>query len=296
MNRTLLKAVELGNGETLGYREREGGNKVLLLVHGNMTSSKHWDVVLDKLDSEYKVYAVDLRGFGVSTYHRPIESLTDFAEDLKLFVDALGVKKFSLLGWSTGGGVAMSFAATYPDYVEKLLLLASLSTRGYPFYKLDQSGQPVERIKSKTEMREDPFRTVPIQAAYDTKNKVFLKGIWNSLIYTQNQPSADQYDEYLEDMCTQRNLVDIYYANNIYNISHQHNGLTEGTGAIDHIQAPTCVLWGENDLVVSKDMTQEIVEDLGEKAELRILTNCGHSPLIDDLDLFLHEVTSFLKK
>lgn len=40
-----LKNVSLANGETLGYREREGGTEHLLLTHRNMTSSKHWDVL-----------------------------------------------------------------------------------------------------------------------------------------------------------------------------------------------------------------------------------------------------------
>lgn len=39
-----LHYVELGNGETMAYREREGGTRPLVLVHGNMTSSVHWDV------------------------------------------------------------------------------------------------------------------------------------------------------------------------------------------------------------------------------------------------------------
>ena len=49
--------------------KREGGEKIVILVHGNMTSSKHWDVLIESLDPKYKVYALDLRGFGESSYH-----------------------------------------------------------------------------------------------------------------------------------------------------------------------------------------------------------------------------------
>ena len=35
----------------IAYRESAGGDKALILIHGNMTSSKHWDVLMDKLDA-----------------------------------------------------------------------------------------------------------------------------------------------------------------------------------------------------------------------------------------------------
>ena len=134
MAQVYLKKVELPNGETLGYREREGGHELVVLVHGNMTSSKHWDILLEQMPEEYKLYALDLRGFGSSTYHQPINSLKEFSDDLKLFVDALQLRDFTLVGWSTGGGVSMQYSADYPEHVKKLVLLASASTRGYPFY------------------------------------------------------------------------------------------------------------------------------------------------------------------
>ena len=62
------KQVDLPNGERISYQEREGGEKKLLLIHGNMTSSKHWDLVIEHLDPSYKVYGIDMRGFG----NRPI--------------------------------------------------------------------------------------------------------------------------------------------------------------------------------------------------------------------------------
>src|SRR5690625_2557204 len=147
-----LKKQKLCNGETLGYRERPGGEEVLLLIHGNQASSLQWEVLFENLDSLYKVYAVDLRGFGTSTYHTAIESMKDFSEDLKLFVDELGLDNFYLMGWSNGGGVAMQFAANYADYVQKLILLASLSTRGYPIYK---SSEAEFRLKTKDEILND---------------------------------------------------------------------------------------------------------------------------------------------
>jgi pimeloyl-ACP methyl ester carboxylesterase len=297
MGKIELKSVHLPNGETLGYRERKGGDKVVLLVHGNMISSKHWDLVFENMDESYKLYAVDLRGQGISTYNRRIDSLKDFSEDLKMFVDELGLQRFSIIGWSMGGGVSMQFASNYPDYVERLVLLASVSTRGYPFYQLDKYGQPIltERLKTKEEIAKDTRRTIPVLTAYKNRDKEFLRQLFNLTMYTHKQPSEERYDAYIDDVLTQRNLLDVYYALNRFNISLQHNGLVEGTGEAGCIHVPTLVIWGENDLVVTKKMQEEIVEDIGKNATFTILPNAGHSPLVDNLEGLLKEVENFLR-
>jgi pimeloyl-ACP methyl ester carboxylesterase len=290
-----IKEVQLTNGETIAYREREGGEKKVLLIHGNMTSSKHWDLVLNNMSEEYKLYALDLRGFGKSSYNKLITSIKDFSDDVKLFVDEIDIKDFAIVGWSTGGAVAMQFAADNPGYCNKLILLASESTRGYPFDGKTGENEEPRRFSSYEDIKRDLIRTIPVQAAYDTNNVDLLKLIWNAVIYTKNQPEPLLYDEYVQDMRTQRNLAEVHHSNNTFNISHHHNGLVEGNGLVDQINVPVLVLRGDRDFVVSAEMTKELVEDLGAKAKFVELKDCGHSPLVDDLPQLLKEMTNFLK-
>ncbi|WP_172799243.1 alpha/beta fold hydrolase [Bacillus sp. FJAT-29814] len=291
-----VKSVELSNGETLYYRERDGGEIKVLLIHGNMTSSKHWDLVLENMDVKYKLYAVDLRGFGLSTYNKQVMSIKDFSDDVKLFVDAIGLNDFAAVGWSTGGAVAMQFAVDYPGYCNKLILLASESTRGYPFVgKLNDTDEP-RRFTTHDEIKRDLMVTLPVQTAYDTNNVELLKLIWNAVIYTHNQPASELYDEYVQDMRTQRNLAEVHHCNNTFNISHHHNGLVAGNGRVDDINVPVLVLYGERDMVVPRAMTMELVEDLGDRATVVELKNCGHSALVDDLPQLLGAMEQFLEK
>lgn len=283
-----LNKVQLGNGETLAYRERRGETEPVLLIHGNMTSSKHWDLVLEEIDPKYHLLAVDLRGFGESSYKNRFDSLDELAEDVKEMLDILGISAVHTVGWSTGGGVAMKLAAFYPESVKSMTLLCSLSTRGYPHVLMDEDFKPIKRSVTKEDVEEDIWRTIPIQKAYHEKDEDFLRGVWNQLIYTANQPSTERYAEYVEDMCTQRNLVDIYHANNHFNISE------EGTGEISRIKAPVLVLQGERDMVVSNDMIQEIRDDFGEQASYHLLKGCGHSPLVDDLPQLLDVMGRFI--
>ncbi|HWL26122.1 MAG TPA: alpha/beta hydrolase [Ureibacillus sp.] len=291
-----LKVVELSNGETITYRERPGGEKLVLFIHGNMTSSKHWDILMDTFNEDYTIIAPDLRGFGGSTYNKRASHVRDFSNDIKLFVDSLGLKKFSLVGWSFGGTVCMQFCADNPEYCEKLVLLASGSTRGYAHYKTNSDGSPdvTTRFTTIEEIESDEMRTIPMQALYDTKNRDGLKLVWNSAIYTHKQPGEEKYNEYIDDMLTQRNLADVYHALNTFNISHVDNVAAKGTGEIDKINIPVLNLYGERDLVVPYIMTQEITEDFGDKAKTVKLENCGHSPLIDDLQQLKTAIENFL--
>ena len=80
-------------------------------------------------------------------------SIKDFSDDLKGFVDALGLRDFYLVGWSTGGAVCMQFEADYPGYCEKLVLLASASTRGYPFFGTKEDGTPDLETSSSSRLK-----------------------------------------------------------------------------------------------------------------------------------------------
>lgn len=291
-----LNSIQLANGETMGYRKVGEGEKVLILVHGNMSSSQHWDLVMERMPGTYTTYAIDMRGFGISSYNTPVNSLRDFAEDLKLFADALNLKKFSLAGWSTGGGVIMYFAIDYPEYVDKLILVESVGIKGYPMFKKDENGQAIigEFLKTKEEIANDPVQVLPILNAYRDRNKDLLRLIWDSSIYTFNKPSEDRYEKYLDAMLQQRNLVDIDYSLVHFNISDEHNGVVEGTGEVHKITAPTLVIQGKDDLVVPKEMGIGIAEAIGENAKLELLDNCSHSPMTDDIDRFMNLILSFL--
>lgn len=296
LQKTVLNKVDLANGEQIAYREREGGEQVVVLVHGNMTSSKHWDVLIDSLDPKYKIYAPDLRGFGESTYNERVTGIRDFSEDLHGFIEALELTNFHLAGWSTGGAVCMQYVADHPGKCEKLVLLASASTRGYPFFGTKEDGSPdlEHRLQTIEDIERDAGKTIPMQGLYDSKNRDGLKAVWNAAIYSHNQPDAEKYEEYVDDMLTQRNLADVYHSLNTFNISPHHNGVTEGSNQAKDIDIPVLVLRGDRDYVVTGPMTEEIMEDLGDNATFVSLEDMGHSPLVDNLYVLTKTIEDFL--
>jgi len=109
--------------------------------------------------------------------------------------------------------------------------------------------------------------------------------LWNYAIYTAgNQPSAEDYDRYIEEMLLQRNLVDIDYALTRFNLSDTDNGYTVGTGEIFKVKCPVVIVQGDKDIVVPMTMARGIHEALSENSRLEILENSGHNPLVDQLE------------
>lgn len=290
-----MKKVTLSNNETIAFRESGSGDRTIVLIHGNMTSSLHFDVLLERLAEDYHVIAPDMRGFGESSYNSRFDSLFELAEDMLELLQILGQESCTVLGWSTGGGVAMEMAASCPELVEKLILLESVGISGYPMFKKDSNGQPIpdQFLQTKEEIANDPVQVMPVLEAYRTTNNNIMRSIWNALIYTHTQPEPDRYDKYLKDMMTQRNLVDVDYALTRFNISKQHNGLVEGNGRVESIRCPVLVLQGDRDLVVPSYMGQGIKNALGDLCDYRS-GDWGHSPMVDDMDGLLAMLRSFI--
>ena len=114
---------------------------VLLLLHGFGSSLQTWDEWSVKLDSKYRVIRLDLPGFGLTG----ASPSNDYSEEndvaiLTHFADKLGLNKFSVIGHSMGGKMAWSLAASQPDRVQALVLMAP---DGFPEAK-DIGSKPYE--------------------------------------------------------------------------------------------------------------------------------------------------------
>ena len=114
---------------------------VLLLLHGFGSSLQTWDEWSVKLDPQYRVIRLDLPGFGLTGANPS----NDYSEEndvaiLTHFADKLGLNKFSVIGHSMGGKMAWSLAASQPDRVQALVLMAP---DGFPEAK-DIGSKPYE--------------------------------------------------------------------------------------------------------------------------------------------------------
>jgi len=105
----------------LHYIEK-GKGFPLILLHGNGEGLEYFEHQIAYFSRQYRVIAVDTRGHGRSPRGEGPFTLEQFAEDLKLFMDQMEIKKAIILGFSDGGNIATLFALKYQEYVVALIL------------------------------------------------------------------------------------------------------------------------------------------------------------------------------
>jgi pimeloyl-ACP methyl ester carboxylesterase len=97
----------------------------VVLVHGMLNSSSHWQSVALELAESHTVIAPDLIGHGDSAAPRGDYSLGAHASSIRDLLTSVGVERATLVGHSLGGGVAMQFFYQFPARVERLVLISS---------------------------------------------------------------------------------------------------------------------------------------------------------------------------
>lgn len=100
----------------------KGSGKPLLLLHGNGESSAYFEKQIPCFSREYRVIAIDTRGHGRSPRGDAPFTIRQFAEDLRDFMDAQGIERAHILGFSDGGNIALTFALAWPRRVDRLVL------------------------------------------------------------------------------------------------------------------------------------------------------------------------------
>lgn len=100
----------------------KGQGEPLILLHGNGENVDYFAGQIDVFARDYHVYALDTRGHGQTPRGDAPFTIRQFADDLLAFMDAHGIGKAHILGFSDGGNIAMVFAMKYPEQVDKLIL------------------------------------------------------------------------------------------------------------------------------------------------------------------------------
>ena len=105
-----------------------GDGPPLLLVHGWPQTWYQWRLVMPNLAKEFTVIAVDQRGIGLSDKPEGGYDSGTQAGDLLALMDALGHRRFAVIGFDTGMGIAYALAADHPDRVERLVVGEAIIT------------------------------------------------------------------------------------------------------------------------------------------------------------------------
>jgi pimeloyl-ACP methyl ester carboxylesterase len=115
--------VQVG-GHSVAYRER-GEGPSLVLLHGWPLDGREWNRQLDGLSDEYRVVVWDAPGAGRSSDPPETSRLSDWADWLAEFIDALDLGRSHVAGLSWGGGLALELYQRHPAVVRTLILVSA---------------------------------------------------------------------------------------------------------------------------------------------------------------------------
>jgi pimeloyl-ACP methyl ester carboxylesterase len=117
------QAIE-ANGAVLHYEE-QGDGAPLILIHGGLASGAMWEPVVPELADSFRVITPDSRGHGRSTNPSGKLSYSLIADDIAALIDALGLDRPVVGGWSDGGQVTLELGARHPGAASALVVGAA---------------------------------------------------------------------------------------------------------------------------------------------------------------------------
>lgn len=137
------KTVTSGDGVDIYYETVGSGETTILLANGLGGRLYSWAPLIEALGTAYRFISWDYRGLFESGAPDRIRhlSIPDHAEDMRAILDAEGVAKAVLVGWSMGVQVSLEFTTRHPERVTGLVLLngtygQAFSTAFQPFLPL----------------------------------------------------------------------------------------------------------------------------------------------------------------
>ncbi len=245
-------------GIELNYIE-EGKGKDVLVLHGWGASIGTVLPIVNLLKAKFKVYALDLPGFGESQLPKEVFDSADYARIVKKFIDMMGIERLILIGHSFGGKLSILLANKYPSMVEKMVLINSaglIPKRGIDYYLKVYTFKILKFIyKSLFFWVEDENKMERLYKKFGSKDYQAAEGIMRKIL-------VKVVNEDLRPM-------------------------------LKNIGVPTLLIWGDQDratpLYMGKIMEKEIPD-----SGLVVLEGTGHYSYLDDFNKFAIILNTFL--
>ena len=245
------------NGVHLWY-ETKGEGPPLTLIGGFALIQDQWDYVVDDLAEKYKVVNWSFRGSGNSDWTMASPpSVDQYAEDLRIVLDAAGIEKTAIWATSTGAPVGLRFAAKYPERVSALIT--------YPWYKTDDTWRGIM----------DAAYMVGKYFGVEAMSRLFAGSVFPpALLY---EKAGTEYEQWAKKVYTKnlnpntlRQVIDAYKEVDL-------------TGEVKRLQCPTLLLMGNDSLQNEIEDMKEVSFDylttsflaLKPDAELATITDAG---------------------
>jgi pimeloyl-ACP methyl ester carboxylesterase len=263
--------IEL-DGLPTHYIEKGSGEPVIL-IHGFFFDTYMWNKNINVLAERFKVYAIDLWGFGYSTREPLDYGYPLYTKQLLKFMDTLDIPRASLIGQSMGGGTIINFTVSNQDRVDKIVLV-------------DPAGMPnrlpiMGRITNLPKLGELIYN---LNVNFTRKMTLKSTFLHNKHIIT---------DEYFENATRFHKIKGTTEAMLYITRKQFFDTLIEEIKALSLINVPTLIVWGREEKAIPLNTGQEMHKIL-KGSRFEIIDEAGHCPHDDQSDRFNRLTLDFL--
>jgi len=253
----------------------KGEGKPLIMIHGFSSSSHTFSHLYEPLSQKYKVYAIDLKGFGKSP--KPQDDKYSVYDQMLLvqdFIEQQGIKEPIMIGHSFGGGVILSLALSKKVDIKKMILIDAAAyrqnlpklLRWLQFPLLGRVGFYL--LPARFEIKEG------YKYAFYDNDKIPDEGV---KILTENLQSKNGKYAFAK-------ASDVLIPDDIDEVSKRYK----------EIHIPTLILWGYNDIIIKKNKAQKLHRDI-KNSKLTYIYECGHMPQEEKPEETLKLIKEFLE-
>ncbi len=226
----------------------------VIMIHGFGGSLHSWEPWAQALSVDHRVIRFDLPGSGLSAPD-PSGNYTD-TRSMHLLIalmDRLGIARASIVGHSIGGRIAWTFAATHPERVDKLVLVApdGFASAGFEY---GQAPQVPMTVKLMRYAMPKPLLRMSLAPAY--ANASFL-----------NDALTTRYHDLMLAPGSREALI----------ARMQQTTLVDPVPLLQRIRAPSLLLWGEDDAMIPLANSADYLRAMS-RAALVSLPGVGHLP------------------
>ncbi|CAA7401663.1 unnamed protein product [Spirodela intermedia] len=245
----------------------------VILIHGfGANATWQWDPLLRPLISSFNVYVPDLLFFGGSFTTRPERTESFQADCVVAAMDALGVRRASLVGISYGGFVGYRMAAAYPDRVERVVLCCagvSLEERDLRtgLFVVDDVRDAAAILIPQTPVNLRKLLALSFARPPRRVPSCFL----SDFIQVMCMDYVEEKTELLLSAINDRKLSDL-----------------------PKISQPTLILWGEQDQIFPLELGHRLCRHLEGNSRLVVIKKAGHAVNIEKPKEFCKHLKSFL--
>lgn len=263
------------DGERIHYIDR-GAGPAVLFIHGFGGSVFSWRYAIETLSADHRVIALDLPGFGASDRNPALYYAHQrHAERAVRLLDTLGIQRATIVGHSMGGGIAQRVAATFPERVERLVLVASVDASA-PFDRRRSSSRGGLALSA----LEFLFRFAPSAAFIGRR-------MTRAMVHDHTVLTPDFVAGYIQPLRTPGTAACL-------------RRLTEDTRDeppvdLGRISAPTLLIAGEHDRVVPLGTSRHLANHIP-GAHLIVVPAAGHLVAEERPDVFATHLQAFLAR